>query len=372
MNVNIDRAALLATVNRATSVAPSASPMEAMRGVLLLEDPGGNALTVCSTNTEVGLEERIPCQTQGDDAVVVNARLLVGMLERLPGQTINLNRNRGSNQLLLQSGQTSYLISVGERSSFPRMEIPFPEDTVKVAGIPSMAKRTVFAASIEKSKPLLRCVNLMFTRDGLRAAGSNGQCIVTAKGDDKSTGNVSLLIPAQSLDKLASMVTDSDEFRVGTTGTNIVFLKENFTFSARLMEGGYVDTDQLVGSLKNQFTVLTDIGEMHRALRSAASVEADGKVKLNFSGNAMTFTCTGIFGSACADLEVTALRGVPHGEYWYGTRHLLSCLRALSGTVTLGVAQGGILTLSTQDAFYLQTPMRGAAEAKPEPAKKAA
>lgn len=372
MNVNIDRAALLAAVNRAASVAPSASPMEAMRGVLLLEDPGGNALTICSTNTEVGLEERIPCQVGENDAIVVNARLLVGMLERLPGQAITLSRNRESSQLLLKSGQASYLVSVGEPSGFPRMEIPFPEDTVKVVGIPSMAKRTVFAASIEKSKPLLRCVNLMFTKDGLRAAGSNGQCIVTAKGDDKSTGNVSLLIPAQSLDKLARMVTDSDEFRVGTTGTNIVFFKENFTYSARLMEGGYVDTDQLVSSLKNQFTVLTDIGEMRRALYSAASVEADGKIKLGFSGNDMTFTCTGSFGSACANLEVTALRGVPQGEYWYGTRHLLSCLRALSGTVTLGVAQGGILTLSTQDAFYMQTSMRGAAEMKPEPANKAA
>ena len=36
------------------------------------------------------------------------------------------------------------------------------------------------------------------------------------------------------------MCDDKDEFRVGTTGKNIVFFKENFLFSARLMEGGYI------------------------------------------------------------------------------------------------------------------------------------
>ena len=41
----------------------------------------------------------------------------------------------------------------------------------------------------------------MFTSTGLRAAGSNGNCIVTARGDNQSTGDVSLLIPAASLGK---------------------------------------------------------------------------------------------------------------------------------------------------------------------------
>ena len=48
----------------------------------------------------------------------------------------------------------------------------------------------------------------------------------------------------------------------------------------------------------------------------------------------------------------------PNGEYWYSVQQLNACLKALSGTVTLGVAQGGMLTLSSSDAFYLQSAMR--------------
>lgn len=133
-----------------------------------------------------------------------------------------------------------YEVDVWDRGAFPKPDLPFPEDTVKVSGIPAVAQHTVFATAQDKDKPLLRCVNLMFTDAGLRAAGSNGMCIVTAKGDDQSTGDISLLVPALSLGKLAGMCKDEDEFRVGTTGKSIVFFKENFLFSARLMEGGYI------------------------------------------------------------------------------------------------------------------------------------
>ena len=71
-----------------------------------------------------------------------------------------------------------------------------------------------------------------------------------------------------SLGKLAGMCGDEDVFRVGTTGKSIVFFKENFLFSARLMEGGYIDTDSLLKTITNSFTVLTDTKEMREALSS--------------------------------------------------------------------------------------------------------
>lgn len=39
-------------------------------------------------------------------------------------------------------------------------------------------------------------------------------------------------------------------------------------------------------------------------------------------------------------------------------KQLATCLKALGGTITLGIAQGGMLTISTQDAYYLQNVMR--------------
>lgn len=366
----MNRAELLAAARRAANVAPSASPLDTLRGVLLEAD--AQTLTLTATNMEVALEQKIPCSPQDTDAFVVNADLFAQMLEKLDGEMVELRRDGEHQPMTVKGGEATFRVQVWERGSFPKVEIPFPEDTVKVAGIPGIAKRTMFAVDPGNTQPLLKCVNLMFTKDGLRAVGSDGSCVVSAKGDDNSTGDVSLLLPALSLNRLARMCGDKDEFRVGTTGKTIVFFKENFAFSARLMDGSYVDSDRLIGSLVNSFTVLTDVPDLRKALLSATAVDQGGTVQMLFEEGRLTLSTAGEGGvSGSMALEIIPLTGIPRGAYWYRTQQLSACLSALTGTVTLGIAQGGLLTLSTEDAFYMQTGQRPPATAV-EPDLKAA
>lgn len=134
------------------------------------------------------------------------------------------------------------------------------------------------------------------------------------------------------------------------------------------MEGGYIDTDQLVGSIRNAFTVLTDIHDMRAALSSVLSIGTGNRVKLSFQDQRLVFQCAGDCVSASAPIEVIALTGAPAGDYWFNAKQLVTCLKALSGTVTLGIAQGGMLTLATQDAYYLQNAMRPEAQKKTQKA----
>ena len=370
MNITMNRAELLHAVRRAATVAPTNSPLEVLKGVCLEVDAASKSLVLTATNLEVTLKQKLACGTQEDDALVIDTKLLAGMLEKLPGETVKLERKSGDSRVIVESGDARYSVSVWERSSYPKTEIPAVTNLVRASGIPSMARRTVFAADEKNEKPMLKCVHLRFTQDGLRAAGSDGNCVVTAKGDDKSTGDFSVLIPAPSLGRLAQMCEDKDEFRVGTTGKKVIFIREGFLFSARLIEADYLDTDFLTSSLKNQFTVLTDVAELRKCLDSVSCVEPDGKVRLSFGGMTLSFQCTGTYGSAQDAIAVAPLTGTPQGEYWYLTRRLSSCLRSLSGTATLGVAAGGMLTLNTENAFYMQTGVRPSAEQPKKAAKK--
>lgn len=374
MRAVLNRAEFLSAAKRGANIAPHDSALAVLKGLLLEIDHKG-VLTMTATNLEVALEQKIPCKANDDDAVVLDARLAVAMLDKLPGDTVEVEREPGKPQIHFQSGDAEYLVPIWEGKSYPWMEIPFPEDTVKVSGIPSMAKRTVFAAAEDDSKPLLKCVNLRFTKEGLRAVVGNGSCIVTASGDEKSTGDISLLIPALSLEKLARLCGEKDEFRVGTTGKSIVFLKENFVFSARLLEGNYIDTDRLIGSVRNQFLVLTSVSELRTATETAGCVAPNGKLSLRFEGERLIFHCSSEQGTVSVPLEVIPLMGTPHGEYWYVSQQLIACLKSLSGTVKLGIAQSGMLTLEADDAYYLQTALRPpVADRKEEeaPAAKAA
>lgn len=358
MKITMNRAELLSAAQRAAAIASEDAPLEPLKGVLLEADAAAGTLTLTATNIETSLEQKLPCTVGEDGALVMNAKLLAGMLGLMSGETAELYRRPGTRLLILRSGETVYSWSIGERGEFPKIEMPFPGDTVKVSGIPSMARQTMFATEEDKAKPLMRCVNLMFTQEGLKGVGYNGRCLVTARGDDKSTGDASLLMPAGSLEKLAGLCSDTDEFQVGVAGRNIVFMRPGLKFSTLLMEGDYMDTDRLMNNIRNQFTLLTDVADLRRTLKSVAAVDPKGRVKLAFDGGRITFFCNGELGKASEHLDTAPLTGSPRGEYWYLISDLMACLRSLSGTATLGIAQAGMLDLSTEHAYYMQTAMR--------------
>lgn len=374
MKVTVNRAELLAAAKRAANVASPLAPLDVLRGALMETDSKAGKLTLSATNLEISMEQKVSCTCRDNDAFVINAKLLEEMLDRLGGDTVEFQREAGNPRVSIRGGQASLSIAVMERGAFPKIEIPFPEDAVTVTGVPAMVKRSVFATVSGQStdQPLLKCINLRFTKDGLRAVGSDGACMVSSKGDEKSTGDTDLLVPSASLLKLARMCEDKTEFRVGTNGKQIAFSREDFLYSARLMDGGYINVDQVLDTLVNSFTALTDVADLKMALNAVIAINVAESIKLSFEGNQIRFHCQSNDGDACTALEVIPLTGTLQGEYWFSPRRLSTCLHSLTGAVTLGIAQNGMLTLSTNDAFYMQTAMRPPAAKTEKPQKAAA
>ena len=354
----LHREEFLNVIQRAVVIAPADSPLESLECVLLEADHSTQKLTVTATNVELSLEQRLPCKTDRDDALLVNARLLAAMLERLDGDTVSLEHVFDGTTVTLRSGTASYTVAVYTRGGFPKPQLPFPEDTILLRGLPSMARNTVFAAAREKQQTMLSCVHLCFSDAGLQAVSSDGSCMVSARSAASCNGNRSLLLPAVSLQKLARMCREEEEFHVGTTGKSLVLFREDFLFSARLMEGGYINSDQLMQSVTHLFTVLTDVETLQETLLAVTTVHPNGKCCLSFQGTQLELRAAGKAGQAAMAVTVIPLIGTPTGDFWFSARRLLQSLRALSGTATLGMAQGGMLTLSTEQADYLQTAVR--------------
>ena len=93
MNITMNRAELLHAIKRGLAVAPTNSPLEVLKGVCLEVDAASKSLVLTATNLEVTLKQKLACAVQEDDALALDAKLLAGMLEKLPGDTVEL---RGS------------------------------------------------------------------------------------------------------------------------------------------------------------------------------------------------------------------------------------------------------------------------------------
>ena len=370
MKFTVNRTELLAAAQNAERIAPRVSTIEILQCAYLQAEQ--DTLTVASGNLEIALEQQLPAQIESEGSVVVKAPLLSGMLRLLDGERVTFQMKSG--KLVVSSGNAEYAIPVMDAAQYPRMEIPCPAATVPVSGIPSLTKRTAFAVSEDTSRPMLKCVNLIFGADGLQAVSTDSFRIASAKGDRESRGNISFLVPAASLEKLAGLVSDREKLQVGTTGKAIVFRKENFLFAARIMEGPYLAVSQVLSNLKQQFTVLTDAALLRDTILQALSVTGtQNRFSLSFAaGSRLTVRCESEYGVSETAMDVVALSGEPTGVYWYNPAQLMECLKALNGTLMLEVVQHGALLLKTDELVCFQMAVREpkTIESKPQKTKK--
>ena len=350
MKFTVNRTELLAAAQNAERIAPRVSTIEILQCAYLQAEQ--DTLTVASSNLEIALEQQLPAQIENEGSVVVKAPLLSGMLRLLDGERVTFQMKKG--KLVVSSENAEYAIPVMDAAQYPRMEIPCPAATVPVSGIPALTKRTAFAVSEDTTRPMLKCVNLIFGADGLQAVSTDSFRIASAKGDRESRGNISFLIPAASLEKLAALVDNREKLQVGTTGKTIVFTKENFSFAARIMEGPYLAVSQVLSNLKQQFTVLTDSALLRDAISQTLSVTGtQNRFSLSFAGSRLTVRCESEYGVSETAMDVVALSGEPAGVYWYSPTQLLECLKALNGTLTEGPLKGDIASYFANNALFV-------------------
>lgn len=356
MKIIANREELLSAAQDALTVCPDKSPLPELECALLTTEDG--MLTVAGGNLQVALERRIPVQIREEGTVIVNAQLLVDMLRHLTEDKLTLSVD-DKGYLTITCGEAFYGVGTLDSAKFPRLEIPFPEDTVAITGIPTLSRRTVFAVSETDDKPLMKCVHLIFSLDGLRAVSSDSYRIAAAKGASKSAASTDMLIPASSLEKLAKLVENKEELRVGMTGNTVVFMKEDFLFSARLMQGQYFDESQMLSRIHPAFIVLTDAQLLRNAMSSVYAVIGDqNRFSLTFRGATLRMTCESEYGGSSMELDTVPLSGNPSGVYWYNPAKLYECLKALGGTMMLKVAENGALLMETDELTCLQVPMR--------------
>lgn len=374
MIVNAKRAELLALAQKASVATAANHPMKELAGVLLETNGREGIIRVTATNLDVAIRGAIPAAVEKDGSAVINAKLLIGALGLLPGEDVYLEL-KDNWQVFMKSGQSDYLLSALDGKGYPNVDIPYPGATVSVKGLKSLINRSIFAAAaLSPSNPVLSCVNLTFSESGVKAAASDGTCAVQVSGDPEAKGNASLLVPASSLKLLAAIAVDGDVYELGVTGKgdsikNVVVSDGTTLFSARVVDGKYLDTDTLFQSIAPVVKAAVSAEKLRFSLREVSSIAgAGGRVEFTFDDAGLKLRCVSEKGSAASMLEA-AVSGTTDRMYCFVLKNLAGCAVALKGSVTLGFTKDGMLEIQGEGVRYFQTGVRPAVAVAEKPIK---
>lgn len=372
MKFEMEQSSLAEMAGKVKKIASDSLPAEILRGVYLECDEEAQEVSMIATDASMSVFLKEAAKVRESGRIVINARLLFDIISHAPGNTVSFQADYKRSAVEIRSGQSAYNILFLSAEDYPKPDMPFPEDTVRISGICGLAAKIAFAVNEDSPNKALSCVCLHTRKNRVQAAASNGSCVMLTKQDADAGEEKQFLLPKKQFLKLAAMSTDEDEYRMGAIQNRVVFMKKGMMVSLETFwDVTFLDTDRLIQSVTPQYTATVEAKDMKNALDM---MSVDGEIRIVnilFGKTSVIVSCDGNV-SARAELPAKISMEMPKGGFYYSFKDSYHLFRLIHGIAQIKIDKNGLMLVRGRDELFFQLPRRPGEQAKkPESKAKA-
>ncbi len=379
MKFEIEQSSLAEMAGKVKKIASDSLSAEILRGVYLECSEETQEVSMIATDASMSVFLKETANVQESGRIVINARLLFNIISHAPGNVVIFQADYKRSMVEIRSRQSTYNILFLSAKDYPKPDMPFPEDTVRISGICGLAAKTAFAVNEDSSNLALNCVCLRTHKNRIQVAASNGACMMLTKRDIDAGEEKQFLLPMKQFLKLAAMSTDEDEYSMGAIQNRVVFMKKGMMISLETFQGvTFLDTDKVFQSVTPQYTATLEASDLKKALDMMSVDSEILTVNILFQENAVVVKCGGKVSAETA-LPAKVSVETPKGGFHYSLADFYQLARVIHGMAQIKIDKNGVMLLRSRDELFFQLPKRPErqvkkieTEAKTKAAEKAA
>lgn len=358
MNFEMEQSSLAKMAGKAKKIASDSLPTEILCGVYLECDAEAQEVSMIATDVSMSVFLKEPAKVLESGRIVINARLLFDIISHAPGNTVSFQADYKRSMVEIKSEQSVYNILFLSAKDYPKPDMPFPEDTVRISGIREIAAKTAFAVKEDSPNKALACVCLHTRKNRIQAAASNGKCMMLTKQDANGGEEKQFLLPKEQFLKLAAMSEDKDEYSMGAIQNRVVFMKKGMMVSLETFRDvTFLDTDRVVQSVTPEYTAVVEAEDMRNALGMMSVDSETLTVNIIFKKNTVMVKCGGDV-PAETELPAKISMETPKGGFHYSLKDMSSLFRVLRGIAQMKIDKNGAMLVRGKDELFFQLPKR--------------
>jgi DNA polymerase-3 subunit beta len=288
MKFSISREVLLQPISQVVGVVERRQTLPVLANFLLAAREG--KLTVTGTDMEVELISSVSANVTLEGEITVPARKLVDIVKALPDGS-NITFSVSDEKATLSAGRSRFTLSTLPASEFPATDQVESLEKIAVAEatLKKMMEKTAFAMANQDVRYYLNGLLFDFSGDQLKAVATDGHrlAICDLESSVDIAGDRQLIVPRKGVMELSRMLSgDADEVTLAIGRNHIRLVKDNTTFTSKLIDGRFPDYRAVipVGADKQ---MLVDKSAFIQALQRAAilSNEKYKGVRLEAAGS---------------------------------------------------------------------------------------
>ena len=329
MRITISREKLQESLGSVVSSVPTKSTLPVLANVLLETTEGG--LKISGTDLDIAVTVQAAAEVDAAGAITVPARKLHEIARELPAAPVRLH-TVGEQRLNVECGQSRFKLLGLPKDEFPS----FPPVTfgnrlsIASADLQRLISHTVFAVSVEESRPILNGVLWEFEKSLQRMVATNGHRLAKFElplGEGVDAEQEQFIVPPKALEQVRRLFPEGEEVQLGHAENHLGFRSPIASVLTRLIEGPYPNYDQVIPRDNDRFAIINR-ANLTSALRRMAIVASDQthRVRLSFNSAILRFSVqTPDLGEAQDEISVE-YSGDPF-EIGFNGMYLLETLR---------------------------------------------
>ncbi len=299
MKLRISRDELLTALQRVQGVVEKRNTMPILANILLEAKPEG--LDISATDLEIGMRGLYKATVEEPGSVTFSARKLFEILKEIKEPEIDIAVSDNS-LVTIQAGRSQFKVVGLPAQDFPALPAIEREGLIPLpgSGLLELIRKTIFAVGDNDTRYVLNGVLVTVTSSNgkptIRLVGTDGHRLAVAEQEIEAQDakmpsmDVKAIISKKAANEIRRLLEEGgDEPLIGFTKNMLIFRKSGLVLTARLMEGGYPNYQQVIPKEGAQKTVVKR-DELEGALRRVSLLAKDKAhaVKVTFSSDHMT------------------------------------------------------------------------------------
>ena len=256
-----------------------------------LLETNGEKLSIKATDLETTIINETKIESDGNESIAVNAKLLNETLRTFPDQPLTFKTNTNNHVLEIISEQGNYTISYIDSDEFPNTPEVSEAKSISIdsSTLSKGIKNTLFATGNDELRPVMSGVYMEVNTDSILLVSTDAHKLVKYENKIESDPNnsTSFIIPKKPLQLLTNTISEiDDKIQIDYNKTNVIFTLSNMQIYCRLIDGNYPNYNAVIPK-ENPNVLNIDRSTLLNSLKRVAifSNKSTHQVKFKINGN---------------------------------------------------------------------------------------
>lgn len=283
MKCTCEKDSLIRAVSIVGRLATTRSTLPILQNIYLELTKDG--LILRSTDLEQTLEARISAEVKEEGRVTVPARLIMEYLQNNTDHSLSLFTDDLTLNIHSTNHQASFKgLAAEEYPSLPEVKAEAKVE-LEAGELTEAINRTIFAAALDDTRPVLGGLLWRFNEDSLELVGTDGYRLAYTKVKVGTKLTKDYIIPRRSLQEL-SRIIEGGKLEVIFAGTQVRFRQDDIELTSRILEGKYPDYAAILPK-KSELKVVVAASALNQSFKLASLFSRDSaySTKLTLEGD---------------------------------------------------------------------------------------